>query len=207
MLLSVRIAPRQRVAQILHVGETSGDIPLYSLHRIRNLFRKQPPAIDPKIQTILLQNLIGANAAYKEASGKDWSCITSNGLVDAIEETDRTIAWTIDGIEDIPRECARIRDRLLQKLHEGRQGNVLVIKRWFESNFDALQYDMRGHIPYAVVLRLRRGLSQWIAGISNPFAQDVRDMVREVAVEQGVQAKSAEEAWKKMGGKLFVEED
>ncbi len=206
MTLGCHLTQRAEVRQELRqaIGETSGDIPLYSLHRIKSLFRKQPPALSKELQTLLLRYLIAANLEYKEDTGHDWSCLTSHNLVDALEATDQAIREAIDGVEDIPKEWTAVRNKLFAKLHEGREGNVAAMKRWFESNFEALQYDMRGQIPYPVVLRLRRALGQWIAGVCNPFGQDIQDMVLEVAAEEGIATGNAEDAWEKMGGTVFT---
>lgn len=198
---SLALAPKQVLRQSF--GEKSGDIPLYSLHRINNLLKKQPPQIDRQLQVLLIQNLLEANQDYKSDSGNDWNCLTSQNLVDALEATDQQIENMIDGIQDIPKELARMRDLLLAKLHEGRAENVRLMKQWFETNFDALHYDMSGKIPWAVVLRLRRGLGQWITTACNPFDQPIEEMVLEVAEEAGISATDPEEAWKKMGGTIF----
>jgi hypothetical protein len=198
------VVVRQEVALRQMVGETSGDIPLYSLHRIKNLFRKQPPTIDGKLKELLLQNLIAANRDYKEASGNDWSCLTSQNLVDAIDETDREIAETIRNIHDIPREYAAVKDKILAKLNEAREANVAVMKQWFDGHFDDLFYNMDGKIPWPVVCQLRRSLGQWIAGHANPFDQDIEDMVLEVADHEGISAANAEDAWESMGGTVFT---
>lgn len=185
------------------VGETSGDIPLYSLHRIRARLSKI--AVSSEIKNLLMRNLIQANKMYKEESGNDWSCLTSNNLVDAIEEVDCQLEVSINGLEDIPREYQTSKEALLRVLHANRQKTVSVIQSWFQDNFDELLYDMRGNVPWAIVCRLRRNLSQWIVRVSNPFLEDIEDMVLNVSEEVGVSADDAEDAWKKMGGKIFKE--
>jgi hypothetical protein len=185
-------------------GETSGEIPMYSLHRIKRMMRRQPIAISPELLGLLLQNLISANADYKDASGNDWNCLTSENLVDAIEATNEMVEQGINGIKDIPKELAQMRDQLLAKLHRGRVANIKLIQKWFERNFDSLLYDMKSKIPWAVVCRLRRDLGYWIATKVNPFGKNIEEMVLEVAKEAGVVADDPEEAWEKMGGKIFT---
>ncbi len=186
------------------VGETSGDIPLYSLHRIKNrLARKNSILVSPEIKALLMRNLIEANKVYKEESGNDWSCLTSAHLVDAVELIDSAITATIEGLEDIPREYQNSKDVLLRVLHTSRMENIKIIQSWFEDNFDDFLYDMRGNIPWAIVRQLRRNLSRWIVGVSNPFTQDIEEMILEVSSAEGVSADDPEEAWKKMGGKIF----
>ncbi|MDP3954377.1 MAG: hypothetical protein Q8Q06_03085 [bacterium] len=185
--------------------EASGDVPLYSLHRIRGMLKRQPMDISPELRVILFRNLILANAEYKEESGNDWNCLTSNNLVDAIGATDENLRQSIeDGVKDIPRELSQLRDEILPRLHDGRAVNISLIQRWFESNFENLLYDMRGTIPWAVVCRLRRDLGYWIATNTNPFGKEIEKVVMEVAGEEGIVADNPEDAWEKMGGKIFA---
>jgi hypothetical protein len=197
------ITLRQRLALRECIGETSGDIPLYSLHRIRALLRKHPISVSEELRTLLMRNLIAANRGYKAESGNDWSCLTSRNLVDAIEVTDREITETIDRIYNIPKEFAVVKGKLFAKLHEGRKRSVRTMQQWFEANFQDLLYDMRGKIPWPIVLRLRRNLGAWIATAANPFNESIEDMILEVAAQEGVVAGSAEDAWKSMGGAVF----
>lgn len=190
------------------VGETSGDIPLYSLHRIKNkLARKDSILVSPEIKTLLMRNLIAANKMYKKESGNDWSCLTSANLVDAIELIDGAIEATIEGLEDIPKEYTSCKEAFLRALHSSRKKNVKIIQSWFEDNFDDLLYDMRGNIPWAIVCRLRRNLSRWIVGVSNPFLEDIEEMVLDVSIEEGLNTDDPEEAWEKMGGKVFKKKE
>ena len=80
-----------------------------------------------------------------------------------------------------------------------------MIKRWFEVNYEVLQYSMNGKIPWVVVQRLRRNLGLWIRGQLNVFVQDIEELVLEVAAESKVNTDDAEEAWLALGGKLLNE--
>lgn len=190
------------------VGETSGDIPLYSLHRIKNkLAQEDSILLSPEIKSFLMRSLIEANKVYKEETGNDWSCLTSANLVEVIEFIDGSIAAAIEGLENIPKEHRDSKDVILKMLHAGRKQTIQIIQSWFKDNFDDLLYDMRGNIPWAIVQRLRCNLSRWIVGVSNPFTEDIEDMVLDVSREAGVTAEDAEEAWKKMGGKIFKKKE
>ena len=185
------------------IGETSGDIPLYSLHRIKGLLKKQPIRVSKELQILLMRNLIAANQMYKAESGNDWSCITSQTLVAAIDAPDRQIAETIDRINDIPREFAAAKGKILAKLHEAGKQSIQTMQQWFEVNFQDLLYDMDGKIPWLIVLQLRRNLGIWITTTTNPFGEDIEDMILGVATQNGVVAEDAEDAWEKMGGTVF----
>lgn len=203
--LGLRVTQKLKLSTTIRqvIGETSGEIPLYSLHRIKNMLRKQPIQVSQEFQAILLENLVFANTVYKEESGNDWNCLTSSNLVDAIEGVDTEIKEGIESINDIPKELAVMRGKLLTKLHEKREKDVVVIEKWFENNFDSLLYDMSKNIPWAIVCRLRRDLGYWIATKVNPFGKDIEEMVLEVASESGIKSDDPEEAWEKMGGKIF----
>lgn len=197
------VTVEQRLVLREQIGETSGDIPLYSLHRIKRLLKMQPIRVSAELQTLLMRNLIAANQGYKEESGNDWSCLTSQNLVDAIDTTDHQIARNIDHIDDIPKELAAAKEKLFAKFHEARKESIRTIQQWFETNFDNLLYNMDGKIPWPVVLRLRRNLGVWIATATNPFGEYIEDMILGVANQNGVAAEDAEDAWEKMGGTVF----
>jgi|GEM_PF-1857772 len=195
----------QKLAQSF--GETSGDIPVYSLHKIARLLRQKPVSVSTELQVILKRSLIVANAGYKEASGNDWNCLTSNNLISAIEETEtEVITITDSGIASIPKELIAYR-RAAKKLMDQKRGvSMTAIKEWFKNNYEALLYDMSGKVPWPVVQRLRRNLGLWILGTANPFDQGIEEMVCEVAAEAGLPADDAEDAWEAMGGTLFTDD-
>jgi len=209
-VLSLQLGVRVVLGNTLKqsVGETSGDIPLYSLHRIRKkLSKRDSIEVSAEIKTLLVRNLIKANKVYKEESGNDWSCLTSNNLVEAIEEVDCQLEASIDGLEDIPEEFQTSKEVLLRVLHAERKKTVKVIQSWFENNFDELLYDMRGNVPWAIVCRLRRNLGQWIVRVSNPFLEDIEEMILSVSEEAGVSTDDTEDAWRQMGGKIFKKKE
>jgi len=186
------------------VGETSGDIPVYSLHKIAGLMKRNKIEISAELEVMLKRAIITANREYKTASGNDWSCLTSNNLVDALESIETEVARINTGaIATMPKEQARQAQLIGAFLTKERARCMAVIKAWFEKNYDALLYDMSGKIPWAIVQRLRRNLGMWIVGSASPFTQDIEEMVLEVASEQSITVDDAEEAWKEMGGKLF----
>ena len=188
-------------------GESSGDIPIYSLHRIQNLIRKHPIDIGETLQNMFLRNVIRANKKYKRDSGNDWSCLTSNNLVDAIEWTDATVKKFINqSRKGQPKELLSHVKFIIKCLHEKREEEILKIRDWFYDNYEKLIYDMDGKIPWGVIQHLRRDLSVWIIGKYHPFLQDIEVMIVEVANKLGVgyEGISAEDAWKLMGGTLFT---
>jgi hypothetical protein len=203
LALGQHLAIRHHLVLRESIGETSGDIPLYSLHRIRALLEKQPISVSGELAILLMRALIAANREYKTESGNDWNCLTSQNLVDAIEATDREIAGTIDRINDIPRELAGIKEKIFAKLHEARKKKIRIMQEWFETHFQELLYDIDGKIPWAVVCRLRRNLGAWIANAANPFGEKIEDMILDVAREEGIAAGNAEDAWESMGGTVF----
>lgn len=204
--LSVSIAHKHVLeASLRHgFGETIGDIPMYSLHRIRKQMARTPPTVSYPLQRLLIEKLLEANAEYKADSGNDWNCLTSNNLVSAIENTNSSLEATVEGIGSIPKELAQHRAKLQEKLHEARVRDVLLIQKWFETHFENLQYDMRGSVPWTVVQRLRRDLGFWIATKGNRFGSDIEETIIEIAEEVGIHTDSAESAWELMGGKVFT---
>jgi len=208
MGLSLGLQQTLRLSQGLFLkqsfGESCGDIPLYSLHKIRRLLRYSPPTgISGELLRILAVNLIRANAEYKKDSGNNWSCLTSNNLVDALASTEAVIDDTVATIDQVPSEQLVAASAVKELLTKRAEQAKAAIREWFSDNADRLDYDMSGQVPWAVVQRLRRGLAIWVSGIANPFNQGIEEMILEAAAEQGIAAGDAEEAWTQMGGKVF----
>ncbi len=183
-------------------GETIGDIPVYSLHRIKSMMARSPIGISEDLKKVLIEALSAANVEYKLDSGNDWSCLTSNNLVDAIEAVDSALKEMIEGI-NLPEEQAQFRERLQEELSLVREQGILSIKQWFEAHYDQLLYDMSGSVPWAVVHRLRLNLGYWIATKGNRFGDDIEDVILDIAKESNIVTDDPEVAWKKMGGKVF----
>ncbi len=186
------------------IGDHSGDIPIYSLHKIKNLLGKRPLDISRDLNKILVYNLVKANGEYKEDSGNDWNCLTSNNLVKAITNTEGKIKESIDLVTDAyPREQSRIAELMKGTLEKHGDKNMDTIKGWFEQNYDLLLYDTSGKIPYPIILQLRKDLSFWITSKINPFEKDIEDFIIDAASKDGKRYSNAEDAWIGMGGKLF----
>lgn len=183
-------------------GEDSGDIPLYSLHRICGIYRRNPPPVSEQLRQILKRRLFEANREYRRESGKSWNCLTSLNLVWAIEKVDEDVERITTGPGAIPDGPNR--DRFVQLFNEHRVKEVGKIQYWFEVNFNDLLYITDGKIPWAVIQRLQRNLGEWISSGENPFHQGIEEMILDVAKEHGIdQAEDAEDAWERLGGALF----
>lgn len=204
--LSQQLASIQTLSQVF--GDSSGDIPVYSLHRISRLLRTKPMAVSPQLGLLIKRSLISANQIYKEESGNDWSCLTSSNLVEVINELENEIKVINEaGVASIPKEF-RVQIKVSREFFDKKRAEcIIVVKKWFEENYNALLYDMNGKIPWPVIQRLRRNLGVWILGVTNPFDQDIGEMICEVATDAGITTDNPEDAWEAMGGKLFTKED
>ncbi|HBD25010.1 MAG: hypothetical protein UU11_C0007G0032 [Parcubacteria group bacterium GW2011_GWF2_40_69] len=207
-MISQRMAPTitQRIRQAvirMSLGETIGDVPIYSLHKIRTVMTSNPIAISAGLKAVLVQELVSANVQYKADSGRDWNCLTSHNLVTAIEAVDAELKARIQGLNDLPKEQQAVREKLVERLTQAREQGILLIQQWFEANFVNLRYETGGHVPWAVVCRLRRNLGFWIATKVNRFGQDIEEAILDIAKEANIEADTPEEAWEAMGGKLF----
>jgi len=168
------------------------------------MLRLQPIAISPELAAMLKRALITANLEYKGESGNNWSCLTSNNLVSAVGSVESKVAEiNVSGVATLPKDQARQAKIITAYLARKRAECITTIKKWFEANYDSLLYDMSGKIPWAIVQRLRRNLGMWIVGSTNPFTQDIEEMIIDVAAENSIISDDAEEAWEAMGGKLF----
>jgi dsDNA-specific endonuclease/ATPase MutS2 len=193
----------QSLSQTL--GETWGDIPVYSLHKIKNLLKKIGIKISPDMQKLLIETLIRANQIYREQSGNNYNCLTSNNLVWAIEQIDQSLKDLIQQINaNVGQENALAAQMLTKSLEDKRSRAMEIIKNWFHDNYERLLYDMSSHIPWPIIQKLRYSLLIWKMGAINPFVQDIEEVILEVAEAQGIQTDNAEIAWQAMGGRLFT---
>lgn len=204
MSLAMSLSVQVKVTLTLSFGETVGDIPLYSLHRIKALLWDESPNLSRELHTALVGAIIRGNRKYREDSGRRWACLTSNNLAGALDEFDQGLARTISKVEAMPDDYPAIKRAVLNRLQAQRQATVDSVKRWFDERSERLLYDMRGKVPWSVVTRLRRDLGRWVAGAADPFKADIGDTVLEIARQEGIHVDTAEDAWKRMGGTIFT---
>ncbi|MFC1663355.1 hypothetical protein ACFL04_04315 [Patescibacteria group bacterium] len=210
MELSFSTTLRQSLKQDLRLsvawGETSGDIPLFSLHRIKNRLKKVPiPEMNGQINDLLVKLLLRANHEYREETGNRWNCLTAHNLDSALEKLSEALADAANKIVarlDAPAD-SDLAAQVRAKLDEARQAEMTTIRRWFNRNFDFLRYDLAGKIPWTVIRKLQANLAIWAAGQSNPFSQGIEDMVLEVARNNDITTDDPGQAWIKMGGKIL----
>lgn len=187
-------------------GETSGDIPIYSLHKIKRWMKANPIRINHDLRMLLTKQLIAENRKYRAESGNQWNCLTSNNLVSAVNSIDQYLLKNINGgSADLANHAEELAANLKERLLEKKNEVIKTIKKWFRNNYDLLHYGMDGKIPWAIVKRLQANLSVWILKNSNPFSQDINEMVLDVAREdKDYEGNDPEVAWELMGGTVFT---
>lgn len=208
--LSCSIRQEIRADQTLSMsfGETWGDIPVYSLHRIKNLLKRIGINLSAELQKQLVAKLFEANQKYRQDSGNKYNCLTSNNLVWAIEQVDAELTQVISIMHsEAVQQNALAADQLKAVLTQKKIETITVIGDWFSTNYEKLIYDMGGHIPWPILQGLQQSLMIWKIGHINPFAQNIEQMIVETATGQGIEADNAEDAWEAMGGKLFSKKE
>ncbi len=181
-------------------GESSGDIPVYSMHRIKTYLKRVPMQLGEYCVKLLQAELIKANAIYQAESGNAWSCLTSHNLVHAFEKFDDALSDMIEKRKSLPDEKIQ--------LEAEKAAALKIIQQWFEDNFENLLYDMKGYIPWPILSRLRKDLHAWVLKSYNPFTLELETLIIEVAAEKGYgSSKDVEGLWKKMGGKIFTKKE
>ena len=207
MQLSMSCNASQRLEQTMDlrqmVGETSGDIPLYSLHRITTILRKKVIQVPSGVLTVLQRALIAANAVYRQDSGNNWNCLTSHNLVSTIEHVNTQLMLVMTGKRLKRPEDPESDDEFLAILNQKREEYIRKIQLWFEENYEQLLYNIGGKIAWPIIMCLQKGLTSWIAGVINPFAEDIEAMVLMVAKSEGIITEDPETAWEAMGGQIF----
>lgn len=211
-MLSLSCAVRQTLEFVqslkISLGETWGDIPVYSLHRIKNLLKKIGINLSADLEKQLVAKIFEANRKYREETGNNYNCLTSNNLTWAIEQVEAELTQVItDMYNEAAQQNVQAAEQLKAVLNNKKDEAVRVIQNWFSTNYERLIYDMGGHIPWPILKGLQQSLMLWKIGHENPFNQNIEDMIVETAASQGINTDNAEDAWKAMGGKLFTSKE
>lgn len=197
-----------RQKQALEFPERVGEIPLFSLHKIKTMSKNGIYPLPKDVVCAFFKIIIAKNARYKEEIKRDWNCITPNHVIEAITLFDTNFRKSIKTI--IPKKMDELTEpdkELMRSLIARKNVITKVLKEWFEKNFDFLLYDTSSNIPWAIVQELRMRLNVWVFKNTNSFGDEIEGMIFNIAKKQGVSTDgiSAEDAWKAMGGKLFTE--
>lgn len=188
------LSQRLIISQVLFVGDTCGDIPLYSLHRISKRLTAATVGVNHELIKKVIKEIIDANLRFQERTEKKWNCLTSNDLDLAILTLDQSLTETINDIfGDQPKT-------ITDKLNENRQDCLKRIRNFFYNNYDNLLYDAKGKVPWVVVRMLHRKLKVWTLGTVNPFDENLIDFFQEIATEQKIDISGLddEDVWSKL---------
>jgi hypothetical protein len=199
---------RQEMKLAHFIGETSGDIPIFSLHKIVRQLSRRPIPVSAEIVSMLKRGIIASNKEYREDTGLKWNCLPANYLIECLLSIDKQVSDLNEtALGTLPKDMVAHR-LAFKKLFEKKRAECQSgMRTWFDSNYDRLFYDMSGSVPWAVVQRLRRNLSIWALGVSNPFEQNVNEMILEVAKENNLSTDDPVDAWEALGGRVFTAED
>jgi hypothetical protein len=201
----MQLVMRPTITQVIHISlpyETAGDLELLSLHRIRS--RIGAMGVDSGVRDYLVKELADQNQAYIKETGKNWRCVTPNGLDSAVKGLEEYLKESVDrGIVTIDDTTQR--KELKEALYPIINTNITTVKTWFSDNYDNILYDTTGKIPYSVVLELRKKFSKWVITKSNPFSEPIESVIGEAARSKGINPDnydSYEDIWTALGGKL-----
>lgn len=195
MRMSLRLEPKLILVQTPLLYETSGDLELLSLHRIKN--RLPTMQVHEAVKRKLATELIRENQEYQRAAKNKKMCITPTALDNAVYATEDFLAEQMNlglaTVDDLTRRTAF--HRLMSQQLKNQEG---VIRNWFSDNYDQLIYDMQAKIPWPIVVRMREKLGQWALGNTNPFNQPIEDLISETTYSVGLNPDnydSPEEMW------------
>jgi len=199
MGMSMGMYQRQSLVQMLVIPcEVSGELALFSLHRIRH--RIPTMKVHDKVKDKLIAELVKENSKYRKETKKNWFCITPYGLDTSVDRTEDYLVGQVNlGLATL--DDPKVRQAFQNVMTRQAENQVGVIKGWFSDNYDALLYDMNGKIPFPIVRKMREKLAQWAIEKTNPFQQSLTDLIEESVVSLGLNPKSyesAEEMWKEL---------
>ena len=176
------------------------------MHKIKRKLASIGINVGSDFKALLIRNLIAANAKYKKQSGNNWNCLTSNNLIEALENVEKDSRKVIQVALNAPGQSQQHAMLGLVKIFEKKlTKSIQTINQWFDDNYNDLLYDMNGNIPWPIIQQLHNNLAVWISTNSNPFTQSISEMIVEVANDQGIDTDDAFYAWEAMGGKIFSE--
>ncbi len=184
----------QRCHLSLPLGETYGDLPLISLHRVKS--RIHTLKTSPCLRNTLVKYLVEQNKAYREDTQRKWNCITANGLDAAVDSLEEELKKTV-GLALLPLQDTVSKDdysKLETSLYQGVDQNYTIVKQWFGDRVDELAYNTDGNIPWPIVQRLRKQLGVWVAERVNPFGTPISDVIDSVAIEEGLNPNNYDDA-------------
>ncbi len=194
--------------QALELPEKVGEIPLFSLHRIKSISSKGIKPLTNDVISTFMKILISKNIKYKKEIKRDWNCVTANHVVEAVSSFENELKIGIRTL--IPKkkvELTQVDKETIKELVARKNVIIKILKEWFNENYDSLLYDTSKNIPWAIIQDLRARLNIWVFKNTNSFGDEINDVIFSVAKKSGIETEniSAEDAWKKMGGKLFTE--
>src|SRR3989338_5784223 len=134
--------------------QTIGEIPLFSLHKIRRVWARKHPAIGDPLSRIFLDFVFSYNEKFKKKTGKDWNCVTLDGMRFSVSDTaemlEKMIFENSKGLSISEKELLGMKN-----------AQVGLISEWFEENYNMILYSTGSKLPWVFVLYLKGKLSQW----------------------------------------------
>jgi len=179
---SLELEQSLQLSQSLPLSLASGEIELFSLHRIKNRL----PNLDlhPQVRQSLINNLMRENLEYRVQGQHNRYCITPFHLDTACDKVrdylDESSSVGLAIMEESP-----LKQKLAGYMHEKVKEQDSKIRNWFAANYDNLLYDTNGNIPWAVVQRLRAELQSWAVGNSSPLHVPMEEIVPQLIKEAG----------------------
>ena len=174
--LRIRLEQKPILSQQMLI--TIGDTPLFSIHRINTLWKKNPPEISDELSRLFLRNLFIYNKKFQEKTKKKWNCITLDGFRFSIADTDKELQKMINeysaGLELEPNELEQIKKSQVNK-----------ITVWFETNYENLIYSIGSELPWAFILYLKQRLIAWRGGFELAFDQSISEIQKKFNLNIG----------------------
>lgn len=167
-MLSMRLNITQKMRLILSQEQfvTIGDTPLFSLHRVNTILRKNPPKIGDELTRLFVRFLFKYNKRFQEKTGKKWSCVTLDGFRFSVTDTDSELQKTII-------ENSNGLNLSIEELENMKKIQIDKIILWFEVNYDDLIYNTNSKLPWVFIQYLKGRLTAWRNGMEFAFDQTI----------------------------------
>lgn len=170
-------------------GETIGDIPLLSRNLIATrLLSQKGPGMSKEIISTFIQKL------FLDMGNGDQ--MTPNQVIEAVDLTCIMFKEHIYQIQDLfPEE--KVKKQIYEEALKVIEDSCVILKLWLANNINGICCNV-DKMPWQVVKALRDNFSLLLHNEKNLFATDIDEGILAIASERGIQATSAENAWRRM---------
>lgn len=176
--------------------ESTGDIPMLSLHRFRSRAKPLALGISVEALAVLSRIVLAENVSFRRATGKDWACLTVSGLADALDEFRAELERQVEAV--VAGAPLKARAATRSYLSGFAAAAFASVSRWLEENAEDLAYGVDSKVPWPIVCALRGRLAKWSSGVRDALSVPIAQLTFEVGEAHHVLGDDPDEVWHRL---------